>query len=73
MPADAVSRAQLAEAKDRWNFYPEILDELKAKAKKLGIWNMFLSKTHFKEGAGFTNLEYALVAGAKNFRLQFYA
>lgn len=24
---------------------------------------MFLSKTHFKEGAGFTNLEYGLIAG----------
>jgi acyl-CoA dehydrogenase len=63
MPGDAVARAQLAEAKDKWNFYPSVLDELKAKAKKLGLWNMFLSKTHFKEGAGFTNLEYGLIAG----------
>jgi acyl-CoA dehydrogenase len=63
MPADAVGRAQLAEAKDRWNFYPTVLDDLKTKAKKLGLWNMFLSKTHFKEGAGFTNLEYGLIAG----------
>jgi acyl-CoA dehydrogenase len=63
MPADAVARAQLAEAKDKWDFYPSVLDELKAKAKKLGLWNMFLSKTHFKEGAGFTNLEYGLIAG----------
>ena len=36
--------------------------DLKAKAKKLGIWNMFLPKNHFKEGAGFSNLEYGLMA-----------
>jgi acyl-CoA dehydrogenase len=35
---------------------------LKVKAKKLGLWNMFLPKNHFKEGAGFTNLEYGLMA-----------
>jgi acyl-CoA dehydrogenase len=63
MPSDAVARAQMAECKDRWDFYPAVLDDLKAKAKKLGLWNMFLSKTHFKEGAGFTNLEYGLIAG----------
>lgn len=38
------------------------MEELKLKAKKLGLWNMFLSKTHFKEGAGFSNLEYGLMA-----------
>src|ERR1700753_3115832 len=63
MPCDAVARAQMAECKDRWNFYPTVLDDLKAKAKKLGLWNMFLSKTHFSQGAGFTNLEYGLIAG----------
>jgi len=38
------------------------MDDLKAKAKKLGLWNMFLPKNHYKEGAGFTNLEYGLMA-----------
>jgi len=38
------------------------MEELKAKAKKLGLWNMFLPKNHFKEGAGFSNLEYGLMA-----------
>lgn len=38
------------------------MEELKAKARKLGLWNMFLSKSHFSEGAGFTNLEYGLMA-----------
>ena len=32
------------------------------KAKKLGLWNMFLPKNHFKEGAGFSNVEYGLMA-----------
>ena len=38
------------------------MEDLKAKAKKLGLWNMFLPKNHYKEGAGFTNLEYGLMA-----------
>lgn len=37
------------------------MDDLKAKAKALGLWNMFLAKGHYKEGAGFTNLEYGLM------------
>ena len=39
-----------------------MIEDLKAKAKKLGLWNMFLPKNHFKEGAGFSNLEYGLMA-----------
>lgn len=38
------------------------MEELKAKAKKLGLWNMFLPKNHFKQGAGFSNVEYGLMA-----------
>lgn len=62
IPADAVARAQLNEAKNRWNFYPPIIDELKEKAKKLGLWNMFLSKHAYAEGFELTNLEYGLIA-----------
>jgi acyl-CoA dehydrogenase len=35
---------------------------LKAEAKKIGLWNMFLPKGHYKESPGFTNLEYGLMA-----------
>jgi hypothetical protein len=63
MPCDAVARAQIVQMKSRWGVYAPVIDDLKEKAKKLGLWNMFLSKTHYKEGAGFTNLEYALIAG----------
>ncbi len=51
---------------NRWIVVP-VLEELKAKAKAEGIWNLFLppSREHddgeFK-GAGLTNLEYALCA-----------
>jgi hypothetical protein len=38
------------------------MEDLKVKAKKLGLWNMFLPKNHFKEGAGYSNLEYGLMA-----------
>ena len=44
------------------NTYPAIIDELKAKAKSLGLWNLFLSAGHYKEGNVLTNLEYALCA-----------
>jgi len=63
IPADAVWSAQIAEARTeagRW-CHPPIVEELKIKAKKLGLWNMFLAKGHYKEGAGFTNLEYGLM------------
>ncbi|MEO0575643.1 MAG: acyl-CoA dehydrogenase family protein [Pseudomonadota bacterium] len=44
-------------AKDtRWHI-PPIMDELKAKAKEAGLWNLFLPESD--RGAGLTNLEYA--------------
>lgn len=62
VPADVVFHAQLGEGERRWSTYPPIIDQLKAKAKKAGLWNLFLPKNHFKEGAGFSNLEYGLMA-----------
>ncbi|MCQ4323148.1 acyl-CoA dehydrogenase family protein [Stutzerimonas stutzeri] len=38
---------------------PEIVQELKAKARSVGLWNLFLPGDH---GAGLTNLEYAPLA-----------
>lgn len=40
----------------RWQT-PPLLDELKAKAKSAGLWNLFFPDT--QHGAGLTNLEYA--------------
>lgn len=62
MPADTIFYSQLGEGDKRWSTYPSVIDDLKSKAKKLGLWNMFLPQNHFKEGAGFSNLEYGLMA-----------
>jgi len=61
LPAEAIFHAQIHTDGRRWKQVPPILDELKSKAKKLGLWNLFLH-SHYKEGAGLTNVEYALMA-----------
>ncbi|KAF2176219.1 acyl-CoA dehydrogenase family member 11 [Zopfia rhizophila CBS 207.26] len=60
LPSDPVYHAQLGEGARRWS-YPPVMEDLKKKARDLGLWNMFLAKGHYKEGAGFTNLEYGLM------------
>ncbi|KAK0720650.1 acyl-CoA dehydrogenase/oxidase [Lasiosphaeris hirsuta] len=62
IPADAVFEAQIGVGDERWNHHPQIIDDLKEKAKALGLWNMFLPKGHYKESPGFTTLEYGLMA-----------
>jgi len=56
-PNERVYHEQLDSAEDRWNFVPPIMDELKEKAKKADLWNLFLPESEY--GAGLTNLEYA--------------
>lgn len=55
-PNEAAFYAEHAALADRWNV-PPILEELKAKAKEAGLWNLFLPES--ERGAGLTNLEYA--------------
>jgi len=62
IPADPVFATQIGEGADRWAGHPQVVDDLKEEAKKLGLWNMFLPKGHYKESPGFTNLEYGLMA-----------
>jgi acyl-CoA dehydrogenase len=54
-PNEKAYHAQI-EAGDRWQV-PAIMEELKAKARAAGLWNLFLPDREF--GAGLTNLEYA--------------
>ncbi|NBH07755.1 acyl-CoA dehydrogenase family protein [Amycolatopsis sp. SID8362] len=57
-PAEPVFERQLAERDDPWAI-PPVMDELKAEARKRGLWNFFLPGDH---GAGLTNLQYAPLA-----------
>lgn len=56
-PNESVYEEQLSQQKDRWAEVPPVIEELKAKAKKEGLWNLFLPESDL--GAGLTNLEYA--------------
>lgn len=38
------------------------MEDLKNKAKGLGLWNMFLARKHYADGSAFSNLEYGLMA-----------
>lgn len=63
IPADPVVSLLTGDNTEaRFSAHPQIVEDLKKKAKDLGLWNMFLPKNHFKEGAGFSNLEYGLMA-----------
>ncbi len=54
-PAEARFHAEVATG-DRWQ-PTAVMEELKAKAKAAGLWNLFLPESEY--GAGLTNLEYA--------------
>src|SRR3954447_10849550 len=61
-PAEATLAAQVAERDadpvQRWST-PHVLEELKAEARRRGLWNLFLPGEH---GAGLSNLQYAPLA-----------
>jgi len=54
--AEAVYAQQLDAGPSRWAI-PPVIDELKAKAKVAGLWNLFLPKHEYPDAL--TNLEYA--------------
>ncbi|KAH0587415.1 hypothetical protein H2248_006204 [Termitomyces sp. 'cryptogamus'] len=64
LPASKLVYAQLpADPIQRWKTVIPVISELKEKAKKLGLWNLFLSKAHYPEyGVPLSNLEYAVMA-----------
>ncbi|MBK8015366.1 MAG: acyl-CoA dehydrogenase family protein [Betaproteobacteria bacterium] len=57
-PNEARFEAEVAEG-DRWA-PTRLIEELKAKARAQGLWNLFLPES--SHGAGLTNLEYAPLA-----------
>jgi acyl-CoA dehydrogenase len=57
-PAEPVFAEQVAALDDPWTA-PPVVDDLKAQARKRGLWNLFLPGEH---GAGLTNLQYAPLA-----------
>ncbi|WP_369239007.1 acyl-CoA dehydrogenase family protein [Streptomyces sp. R21] len=58
-PAEAVEHEQRAQLASPWDT-PAIVGELKAEARRQGLWNLFLPDSEY--GAGLTNLQYAPLA-----------
>jgi len=55
-PNERLYKEQHAALPDRWDS-PAIMEELKARARDAGLWNLFLPESG--DGAGLTNFEYA--------------
>ncbi|MEU2111146.1 acyl-CoA dehydrogenase family protein [Streptomyces sp. NPDC019507] len=58
-PAEAVEQEQRARLASPWDT-PAVMDELKAEARRQGLWNLFLPDS--EHGAGLSNLQYAPLA-----------
>jgi acyl-CoA dehydrogenase len=59
-PSEQRFREETAGAEARWGT-PRVIEELKVEARRRGLWNLFLPRTH-EYGAGLTNLQYAPLA-----------
>ncbi|MEV5127387.1 acyl-CoA dehydrogenase family protein [Streptomyces decoyicus] len=58
-PAEQTSHEQRASLASPWDT-PAVVEELKAEARRQGLWNLFLPDA--EHGAGLTNLQYAPLA-----------
>jgi acyl-CoA dehydrogenase len=54
--AEAAYHGHVESSSNRWTI-PPVMEELKAKAKEQGLWNLWLPESDY--GAGLSNLEYA--------------
>ena len=62
VPTAALFRAQLEELENPWAWTrAPVLGELRAEARALGLWNLFLPPEH-ADSPGLTNLQYAPLA-----------
>ncbi|WP_019544060.1 acyl-CoA dehydrogenase family protein [Streptomyces sulphureus] len=59
LPAEQVAEEQRAAQDSPWTT-PPVVEELKTRARGLGLWNLFLPDA--EHGAGLTNLQYAPLA-----------
>ncbi|MEV5937912.1 acyl-CoA dehydrogenase family protein [Streptomyces sp. NPDC051994] len=58
-PAEATAEEQRARLASPWDT-PQVVADLKAEARRQGLWNLFLPDAEY--GAGLTNLQYAPLA-----------
>ncbi|MGW5821576.1 acyl-CoA dehydrogenase family protein, partial [Streptomyces noursei] len=58
-PAERVADEQRAALASPWDT-PQVVEDLKAEARRQGLWNLFLPDA--EHGAGLTNLQYAPLA-----------
>ncbi|MGW7199758.1 acyl-CoA dehydrogenase family protein [Streptomyces chryseus] len=58
-PAEAVAHEQRERLASPWDT-PQVVEDLKAEARRQGLWNLFLPDAEY--GAGLTNLQYAPLA-----------
>ena len=56
-PNEKLFDEQLNAQESRWSEIPPIMEEMKAKAREAGLWNLFLPDSEY--GAGLSNQEYA--------------
>ena len=59
LPGEVDYYAHVAKPGQRWTI-PPVMEEMKAKARAAGLWNLFIPDT--RHGAGLSNLDYASLA-----------
>jgi acyl-CoA dehydrogenase len=57
-PNEAIYHDLVHQSENPW-VTPQLMQDLKVKAKEAGLWNLFLPSEYLPYGAGLTNLEYA--------------
>ncbi|CAH7689074.1 acyl-CoA dehydrogenase [Phakopsora pachyrhizi] len=64
IPAESIFNSQISpDTSQRWERVPQVIEDLKSRARSKGLWNLFLSKAHYPDvGVPLTNLEYAVMA-----------